>query len=71
MICDIPKKTPRGLADVDMRFISHITGEGTDGDGGRSVPETPHPSESETSFKGSQRKETRVLPTTLNYITSV
>ena len=63
------KKTSGGLASVDMPFISHVSGECTDG--GRSARERPHLPQSEVHHKGSQAKEVHVLCVTLDYITSV
>ena len=66
-VCNFPKKTPSGLAGVDMPFITHITGEYTNS--GRSCKRL-YLLQSEAHYKGSQTKKAHVLCMTLNYITS-
>ena len=63
------KKTPSGLADVDTPFITHITGEPTDG--GKSLQERPHLLRPEAYYKGSLTKEACVLFVTLYCIAPV
>lgn len=67
-VCEILKKLPRGLANVDMSFLTHIIGKCPNGSG--SVKDT-HLLQFEACYNRSQMKEACVLYVAINYITSV
>ena len=63
------EKTTGRTSRCGHAFITHITGQCTEGSG--SVWETPHPLRSEARYEGSQIKEAHVLWAPLNFITSL